>query len=159
MEILMSHGDSPLAAGATVELADGGILGDTEGGDLVGPVPVLLRRAPRISPRGPIVGRTRHRARATTHRNRPARRVDGGAGWLGLGESLQLSEPMRVSGVRHRTGKTVTASVPRSSLPRSRLPIRDRRIARDRTGLVFGCRRRALMLLTPKGSQHIGRGQ
>jgi pimeloyl-ACP methyl ester carboxylesterase len=34
----MSHGDSPLAPGATVELADGGTLGYTECRDPVGPV-------------------------------------------------------------------------------------------------------------------------
>jgi hypothetical protein len=34
----MSHGDSPLAPGATVELADGRTLGYTECGDPAGPV-------------------------------------------------------------------------------------------------------------------------
>ena len=33
-------------------------------------------------------------------------RVGGGAGRLGLSESPQLGEPLRVSDVRHRTGKT-----------------------------------------------------
>lgn len=33
-------------------------------------------------------------------------RVDGGAGRFSVGESLQPGEPLRVSGVRHRTGET-----------------------------------------------------
>jgi hypothetical protein len=48
-------------------------------------------------------------ALAREDRRDPGRRhpcVDAGAGRLCLGESLQLGEPLRVSGVRHHTGKT-----------------------------------------------------